>query len=385
MAIAVTGEIPCGSIQILDANDPGDIRLALRADAGTHFIGYYHFRVSGARGVACRFVITNVSEDQRLAGREQYEDEWTNTGPHASYDLESWFRIPASRTPEGYVFEHVPEHDVVYYAKWAPYTLEREQRFLARIGQSPLVHTRVLGSSVRGYPIECLSLGAGTGSGKPVAWIISRQHPSETMSGFFLEGFLSRLVDSHDTVASALRERLDIHVVPNMNPDGVAAGNTRANAVGINLNREWADPDPHRSPEVLCVRDEMERLGVDFCLDCHGDEELRCVFLGGPLEIPSRSEQLAGKFREFERAWADATPEYEMGHPYPGGAPETADLRMAWNWIGERFKCLSVLLEQPFKDTSWREDPVTGWSPQRAHALGDRLVEALYAMSGKLR
>jgi murein tripeptide amidase MpaA len=139
------------------------------------------------------------------------------------------------------------------------------------------------------------------------------------------------------------------------------------------------------SPEVVHVRTRMEATGVDFCLDVHGDEELRCVFLGGPLEIPSRSERLAGLFRAFELSWAAATPEYELGHPYPGGAPAQADLRMAWNWIAERFKCLSVLLEQPFKDTSWWQDPARGWSPERAHRLGASLVQALLGVVSSRR
>ncbi len=116
-------------------------------------------------------------------------------------------------------------------------------------------------------------------------------------------------------------ERAVFYIVPNMNPDGAALGLTRCNGAGANLNREWQSPSLERSPEVVHIRARMEATGVDFCLDVHGDEELRCVFLGGPLEIPSRSERLAGLFRDFELSWAAATPEYELGHPYPGGAP----------------------------------------------------------------
>lgn len=57
-----------------------------------------------------------------------------------------------------------------------------------------------------------------------------------------------------------------------MNPDGSARGHLRTNAVGSNLNREWATPSKELSPEVLCVRNEMEKQGVDYCLDVHGDE-----------------------------------------------------------------------------------------------------------------
>ena len=35
-----------------------------------------------------------------------------------------------------------------------------------------------------------------------------------------------------------------------MNPDGTWRGHLRTNAVGANLNREWANPSRETSPEV---------------------------------------------------------------------------------------------------------------------------------------
>jgi hypothetical protein len=45
----------------------------------------------------------------------------------------------------------------------------------------------------------------------------------------------------------------------------------------------------------------------------------------------------------------------------------------------------SVLLEQPFKDTSWWEDPQRGWSPERANQLGASLPMAILAVLARLR
>lgn len=389
----LSSAIPCGSAEIVDASDPGDLRLRLVRDPGpdTLAIGYYHFRAAGVRRRACRFRILDVRGEAgaRLAGREDYEDGWTGTGPHASYDRHHWFRIPAWVEGSDYVFEHTPEHDVCYYARWAPYTPERRLDFLAACQASPRARLSVLGHTLRGRDLEMLTLAAPPGEAPPQAprrvWILARQHPSESMAAYFVEGLVERLLDEHDPVARALLRQAVVHVVPDLNPDGSALGHTRANAAGVNLNRAWVDPDPADAPEVWLVRRELEARGVDFCMDCHGDEELRCNFLGGPLEIPSRSARLDGLFRGFELAWAAASPDYELGHPYPGGAPAEADLRMAWNWIAERFDCLSVLLEQPFKDTSWATDAVRGWSPERARRFGASAVEALARVLPQLR
>lgn len=384
--ISVTGAFPGGSIVVVDAADPADVRLRLRPDGDTTVRGAYHFRVTGARGVALRLRILDVRdlEADRLAGREGYEDAWTNTGPHVSYDRADWFRVPGRMDGRDYVIDHVPARDVAYYASWAPYPLDRELDLVARVQGSPRVRVETVGRSVLGADIDLLTFGEAV-PGRRTCWVIARQHPSESMSGYFLEGMLPRLVDGHDPVARQVLDRAVIHVVPNMNPDGTRLANTRLNAAGANLNREWADPSPGRSPEVAAVRARMEATGVDFFMDCHGDEELRCVFLGGPLEIPSRSPRLAALFARFERAWMAVSPEYELGHGYPGGAPAEADLRMAWNWVAERFGCLGVLLEQPFKDTSWATDPLRGWSPERATRLGASFVAALNQVVPGLR
>ena len=380
MSIAVSAAIPNGSIDIIDGGDPGNLRLALRRDPGDDplAIGYYHFRVTGARRQPCvfRLVDAAVHAGARLAGREDYEDEWTRTGPHLSYDRRHWFRVAGQIEGQDYVFRHTPEHDVCYIAKWAPYPADREADFVARCQFSPRVRVSTVARTTQGADLDLLTVGE-SGPGKKVCWIIARQHPSETMGGYFIEGLLTRLLDENDPVARRILDSAYFQIVPNMNPDGARCGFTRVNGAGVNLNREWSSPSVERSPEVWHVRSLMERTGVNFFMDCHGDEELRCVFLAGPLEIPSRAERTARLFQAFEGAWAAASPDYVPGQPYPGGAPAEADLRMAWNWVGERFRCLSLLLEQPFKDTTWWQDPVHGWSPERAHALGGALPTAI--------
>ena len=86
------------------------------------------------------------------------------------------------------------------------------------------------------------------------------------------EGLLGRLFDVADRASRALLERATVFCVPNMNPDGSAAGFLRTNAAGANLNREWLDPTAAFSPEVLCVRDAMDESGMDLMLDIHVDE-----------------------------------------------------------------------------------------------------------------
>jgi len=384
---SVSPFIPNGSIEIVDASNPADVRLRMRVDEGDNpFIYYCHFRAAGVRGVDCRYSLLNGGDvlKFRLASHANLEGRWVNTGVMASYDRRDWFRIPLSEKDGIVTWQHCPDYDQIYYAMWPPYSSEKLLDLMGELQLSPRVRLEVLGRTVGGRDLDLITVGV-PGPRKHVCWVIARQHPSETMGGYFIEGFLRRLTAPHDPVANELLDRAVFHVVPNMNPDGTDMALSRANAAGVNLNREWIAPSMEKSPEVKLVRDRMEATGVDFCIDCHGDAQLRCNFLGGPLEIPSRNERLSGLFYGFERAWAAASPDYELGHPYPGGSPDKADLSMAWNWIAERFNCLSVLLEQPFKDTSWRQDLVRGWSPQRSIRFGASLPAAILGVVARLR
>jgi murein tripeptide amidase MpaA len=384
--ISIDARIPSGRIEVVSADDPRDIRLAVPKDPHCDLMGWYHFRASGVRGVDCRFSLVNAGESLkvRLANREDYDDRWTNTGPVASYDRRHWFRLPATYDGMVFSFTHTPEHDLCYYGLWAPFPLDRDVDMIARAQVSPRVRLETLGHSVEGRAIDMLTIGEA-GPGRKRCWVIARQHPSETQGGFFLEGMLDRLLDPSDPVATALLDRAVLYVVPNMNPDGTANGLSRSNALGVNLNREWVAPSRERSPEVLCVRDRMEATGVDFCIDCHADAELTCNFIWPSENVPTWTPERREPFAVFERHWAAASPDYEMGHPYPGGVPAQADLGMGWNWIGNRFpRALSVLLEQPFKDVSWRRTPETGWSPQRATRLGASFPIALLGVLDRL-
>ena len=169
-----------------------------------------------------------------------------------------------------------------------------------------------------------------------------------------------------------------------MNPDGAVRGHLRNNAAGANLNREWEAPSMERSPEVFLVRERMRRTGVDFFLDVHGDEALPYNFLAGAEGTPSWDEAKAARQQRYAEALLAASPDFQVAHGYDKPAPGQANMTMASNWVGETFGCLSLTLEQPFKDTADTPHP-RGWSPERARQLGRAQLDALRAVLGSLR
>jgi murein tripeptide amidase MpaA len=216
-------------------------------------------------------------------------------------------------------------------------------------------------------------------------WLYARQHPGETMAEWWMEGALDKLTDEDDPVARVLRRECTFHVVPNMNPDGSRRGHLRTNAAGVNLNREWHAPSAEKSPEVLCVRGAMDETGVDFAMDIHGDEAIPANFLAGFEGIPSLTERQTKLFKLFSATLEHVSPDFQTRQGYQIPAPGQANMSMSTTQLAERFGCVSMTLEMPFKDNDDLPDPVFGWSPERSKQLAHACLNALRIVLPELK
>lgn len=373
----ITSDFDSGNIIVVDASDPGDVRLEIRVDANAAHYQWFHFRVSGAQGSPCVFRILNAAGSSYPAG-------WENYRACMSVDGETWVRVETAYEDGALVIRDAPQSDAVSYAYFAPYTMDRHAALVARCAASPLAETSVLGATLDGQNLDLVTVGAPDGA-KRALWVIARQHPGETMAEWWMEGFLDRLLDESDAAASALRDKAVLHVVPNMNPDGSRRGHLRTNAAGANLNREWAEPTLARSPEVFLVRQKMIETGLDFSLDVHGDEALPHNFIAGAEGIPSWDARKAALQARFKAALLAASPDFQVEAGYPVSPPGQANMTMATSGLAESFDALAMTLEMPFKDTSHTPDPVHGWSPERSAALGRACLEAMLDVVHVLR
>ena len=365
-----------GNITCIKCEDPADIALEINQDQGAEFYQWFYFRLSGARGKDCRLKIVN-------AAGASYTEGWKGYRAVASYDRDSWFRVDTAFDGTTLTISHRPDCDGVYYAYFAPYSMERHADLIAQVQGSPIVRARVLGSTLDGQDIDLLEIGAA-GKDAKQCWVIARQHPGETMAEWWMEGFLERLLDEDDPIARELLAKARFQVVPNMNPDGSRRGHLRVNAAGANLNREWLEPNMARSPEVYLVRQAMERSGVAFCLDVHGDEGLPYNFIAGFEGIASWSEARQALMEDYKAALKRANPDFQTVHGYGKAAPGEANMTMCTNYTAETFGCLAMTLEMPFKDTIDSPNEAEGWSPERCRKLGGASLDALAAVIDRL-
>jgi len=373
----INANFDSGNIDVIKADSADDIRLAIRKDHQSDFYQWFHFKLFGEAGEEHVMTIEN-------AAGAAYPDGWKGYQALASYDRETWFRVPTDYDGKQLTIRHTPEQESVFYAYFIPYSYERHQDLIQSAQQSVDCYHELLGETLDGRELNLLVIGEPAAH-KNTIWVTARQHPGETMAEWFMEGFIARLLDDEDGVARKLLEQNVFYVVPNMNPDGSARGHLRTNAVGTNLNREWAEPSLEKSPEVFYVLKRMQETGVDMFLDVHGDEALPYNFVAGCEGIPSYDKRHEDLEDTFKAALLAATPEFQTQYGYERDEPGKANMTVANSAVGERFKCLSYTLEMPFKDNADLPDEDFGWSTARCQRLGEDVLTAMLAVSPKLR
>ncbi|MFM5930800.1 MAG: M14-type cytosolic carboxypeptidase [Novosphingobium sp.] len=367
--ILIHSDFDSGNIEVLSIEGTR-ARLAIRKDKDSDFFQWFHFRVSGAKGRALELKITGLNASA-------YPDGWPNYRAAYSEDREFWGRTDTSfdRAEDNgtLTIRHTPAGDLAWFAYFAPYSMERHHDLIAQAAQADGVTHRTLGTTLDRQPIDCLTMGEG-----PLqVWLYARQHPGESMAEWWMEGALECLTDPADPWGRTLRQKCTLHVVPNLCPDGSRRGHLRTNAAGVNLNREWHEPTPDRSPEVLAIRSAMDATGVDVAMDVHGDEAIPHVFIAGFEGIPSWTEEHGEGLNRYKAILARRTPDFQTKHGYPVAPAGKANLTMSTNQLAERYGAVSMTLEMPFKDNDDLPCAVQGWSPERSALLGRECMAAL--------
>ena len=368
MSLSVSSAFDGGNIRLV-AVDGDRVDLEIVKDHQSDFYQWFYFRLTGGGGRTLSLRILNC------AGAA-YPDGWAGYRACVSLDREEWTRADATYADGILTISLTPASDSVWIAYFAPYTMERHHELVAEVAAVPGVRYRSLGRTLDGQEIDSFRLDGG-----PLQiWLYARQHPGETMAEWWMEGALEKLLDDADPVARRLREKATFHIVPNMNPDGSRRGHLRTNAAGVNLNREWHAPSMEKSPEVFQVRAEMDRTGVDFAMDIHGDEAIAANFLAGFEGIPSWKQAQQDLFDAFSDALVRLTPDFQTAKGYAIPPPGKANLSMSTAQLAERFGAVSMTLEMPFKDNADLPDPLYGWSPERCRLLARACLDALHAV-----
>ncbi|MFF3699882.1 MULTISPECIES: M14 family metallopeptidase [Pseudomonas] len=375
--VSIDCAFDAGNILLVDAGNPSRIHLNIRPDTHSGHFQWFHFKASGLTpGHTHTFSLDNASQSSYSAAWEGYQAV-------ASYDQQNWFRVPTRYDGKALHFSLEPRETQAWFAYFEPYPRARHNQLIERASALPGVELLATGRSVEGRDIPLLRAGDG-GAGKRKLWIIAQQHPGEHMAEWFMEGVIDR-IQGNDATVQALLAVADLYLIPNMNPDGAAAGHLRTNARGKDLNRAWQDANIEHTPEVLFAQQQMKLYGVDLFLDAHGDEEIPHVFTAGCEGNPGYTDRIAALEERFRSTLCSVTRDFQTTHGYPRSKPGQANMTLACNAVGQAHDCLSLTLEMPFKDHDDAPDAVTGWSGGRSKALGSAVIDTLAKLVAALR
>ena len=141
--IGISSGFDSGNIAVVGRNG-ANFDLAIAKDHQSDFYQWFHFRLTGAKGVPVSLRIGN-------AGGSAYPDGWRDYQACASYDRQNWIRVPTSYSNGTLTIAFAPEADSVWLAYFAPYSVDRHHDLVARTAARPgVVHER-LGATLDGH------------------------------------------------------------------------------------------------------------------------------------------------------------------------------------------------------------------------------------------
>jgi murein tripeptide amidase MpaA len=205
---------------------------------------------------------TNITVSMKVRGDEH------RYPPKVSYNGGAWqlqnYKIKGKRLIMNIVASPKPiliaAQEIInnqYYVDWAKKLTTNEG-----------ISHSLLGKSTQGRPIYKIEHKNDNANDWLV--VLGRQHPPEITGALALFPFVETLL-STNTLSQRYLEKYNVLVIPNINPDGVHAGNWRSNANGIDLNRDWNN---FTQVETRLIHDYLQQLvaqgqKVKFAVDFH--------------------------------------------------------------------------------------------------------------------
>lgn len=239
--------------------------------------GHWHFQVQAKAGSDLTFVLKNFDNIWNGMKADHISDR---TNCYISQDGKKWTAIPTELISDNRLsFKLHMEGDKMYVAGVEPYRPRDLENLIREIGNNPLVKISPIGKTVEGRQLEIIRVGYPNAPYR--VFIRARAHGFEAGGNWVVQGLIRSLLQKD---AAKHLKKYCVYILPMANKDAVAAGRTRFNSMGVDLNRKWDKPaNPNYAPENYALESWLEgmiRKGKkpDLAIDLHNDR-------GGNLHI----------------------------------------------------------------------------------------------------
>jgi len=203
-----------------------------------------------------------------------------------------------------------------------------------KLAKKTAVKQSIIGWSVQKRPLFKL---ATQGPGNEWLVLLGRQHPPELTGAMALKPFVETIL-AKTTLATKFRQRFNLFIVPDVNPDGVYLGNWRHNANGFDLNRDWVK---FSQPETAAVNTQLLALQqqgqkIQMAIDFHSTRH--SIFYTMPSDYDVEDPHFVERWlNALDKQYGDFKVKQK-----PGNNP---DLGVFKQYIADTFKVHAITYE----------------------------------------
>ncbi|MGB0834640.1 MAG: M14-type cytosolic carboxypeptidase [Psychrobium sp.] len=284
---------------------------------------WYAFKISSAR------VQNTEIEINYQAGSHRY-------APKVSDNLKSWRELEYTSTKAQLTFTVETSQQARYIAGQEIVDNHAYQQWIEQYRHREDIVVASLGKSIQGREIIALEIANANNNANEKEWLIvlGRMHPPEVTGALALFPFVDVLLSEQ---GQAFRERFNILVVPNLNPDGVANGHWRHNADGVDLNRDWKS---FKQVETRLVRNKLNQITnrgdkIAFAVDFHSTH--RDVFYTLPSDYGIKPPLLV---EQWLAQLAQEVPQFTVNNK-----PGTSNIGVFKQFIADTYKVHAITYE----------------------------------------
>lgn len=371
-----------GSLGRIVPVSPSHYRVAVLGQADqegrNRQASWYYFRIDAQPGTRLTLDLFDLLGEYNY--RPGTHPVAEGTVPFLSYDQKSWEPIGEREwlqaEKELRLTIQVRESPV-WVAHLYPYVLTDLEKLERDASATPFFRAESAGKTVEGRPVPLWTIAQNPGApgGRPVVWVMARQHAWESATSWVADG-LARFLLSPE--AAGIRKNVVFRLFPMADPDGVVNGGVRYNRSGYDLNRNWDLDDPRLMPEIHAqkgsIRDWLKAgHRLDLFLSLHNTETAEYI-TGLPEASPEGHKQMLDRLHRDLVQHTDFAPSRPPSDPGESTTPGKPGRVAVYQAIRQQFGVPAFLMEQRVQ-----HNPKLGRIPLREDRVrfGEQLAKVL--------